>query len=248
MKKQYKRVYKLIKLADSMVQQAKLEMVTRCLGQIVEKVKELQYDDREPWITCTASIDDNGAVRWEPTRQSLSALFLEAIAQHLVSLNASNEKIVNNPLFAKYRLAEGGEVKGEEDGRSSFKAMVEESPQYLPLLGEIEGTLESEFEATGAQEEVLQRFIEIYVRHRGLASMANIFRENNGVELCNFVEQWKRDEKEMAGLVEEKRGRLLLYNYAELRRNIVGAPKQTLSAFFALLPDETALRCRNLML
>lgn len=38
LKKQYKRVYKLIKLADGMLQEAKIDMVLRCLSQLLEKI------------------------------------------------------------------------------------------------------------------------------------------------------------------------------------------------------------------
>jgi hypothetical protein len=30
--------------------------------------------------------------------------------------------------------------------------------------------------------------------------MGTIFRESSGVDLCNYVDQWKRDEKTMAEL------------------------------------------------
>jgi hypothetical protein len=67
--------------------------------------------------------------------------------------------------------------------------------------------------------------------------MGAIFHDNNGVELCNYVEEWKRDEKEMHELTEDKKGRLILYNFADLRRKIVGVPRQTLSQFLSLLPE-----------
>lgn len=50
----------------------------------------------------------------------------------------------------------------------------------------------------------------------------------------------------MALLPEDKKGHLLLYNYTELRKNIIHLPKQTLASFFALLPEETSQRCRDL--
>ena len=62
-----------------------------------------------------------------------------------------------------------------------------------------------------------------------------------------MVNQWKQDEKEMSELNEDKKGRLLLFNYAHFRRNIINLPKNTLANFFALLPDETAARCRKLI-
>lgn len=46
LRKQYKRVYKLIKLADSMLQEAKIEMVLKCLQQLVDRIKELKEEDR----------------------------------------------------------------------------------------------------------------------------------------------------------------------------------------------------------
>ena len=46
LRKQYKRVYKLIKLADSMLQEAKIEMVLKCLQQLVDKIRELQSEDK----------------------------------------------------------------------------------------------------------------------------------------------------------------------------------------------------------
>jgi hypothetical protein len=56
LRKQYKRVYKLIKLADSMLQEAKIEMVMKCLQQLIDRIRELQSEDREPWVTCVATI------------------------------------------------------------------------------------------------------------------------------------------------------------------------------------------------
>jgi len=31
-------------------------MVLRCLQQLIDKIKELQIEDKDPWITCTATI------------------------------------------------------------------------------------------------------------------------------------------------------------------------------------------------
>ena len=59
-----------------------------------------------------------------------------------------------------------------------------------------------------------------------------------------MVDQWKRDEREMGELNEDKKGKLLLFNYADFRKNIINLPKQTLSNFFTLLPSETASRCQ----
>lgn len=39
LKKKYKKVYKLIKLADSILQEAKIEMIIKCLEQLLEKIK-----------------------------------------------------------------------------------------------------------------------------------------------------------------------------------------------------------------
>ena len=41
----------------------------------------------------------------------------------------------------------------------------------------------------------------------------------------------------MNELSEEKKGKLLIYNYNQLRKNIVNIPKQTLNCFFSLLPE-----------
>lgn len=51
----------------------------------------------------------------------------------------------------------------------------------------------------------------------------------------------------MHELTEDKKGRLILYNFADLRRKIVGIPRQTLSCFLSLLPEETLTRCRDLI-
>lgn len=89
--------------------------------------------------------------------------------------------------------------------------------------------------------------MDIYLRHRSLDGVTAIFRDNTAVELCNYVEEWKRDEKEMHELAEEKKGRLILYNYTDLRRKIVNVPRQTLNCFLSLLPEETLTRCRQLV-
>jgi hypothetical protein len=125
--------------------------------------------------------------------------------------------------------------------------MVDDSPLYHSLLAEIQSALSREFAATQREEAALQKFIEIYLRHSGVGAMEKMFGENSGVELCGFVEQWKKDEREMQELAEDKRGRLLLYNYAELRKKIVHAPRHTLAAFFGLLPEHTSARCRQLV-
>jgi hypothetical protein len=105
--------------------------------------------------------------------------------------------------------------------------------------------LTEEFEKTKVEEEKLQTFIDIYRRHKQLDNMTGIFQDNNAVELCGMVDQWKKDEREMAALHEDKRGQLFLYNYGDFRRNIINLPKQTLSSFFTLLPEETSSRCRQ---
>lgn len=75
--------------------------------------------------------------------------------------------------------------------------MIEDSPNYSVLITQIEEILSKEFQQTEKEEQLLQNFVDIYLRHKELNSMASIFKENNGVELCNSVEEWKKDEKEM---------------------------------------------------
>ncbi len=86
-------------------------MVLRCLQQLVDKIRELQTEDREPWIVCTASIDLEGGVHWVPCYQDLCSLFLEAMKKNIKKMNELNEKIVNNAVFAKYRVADSSEGK-----------------------------------------------------------------------------------------------------------------------------------------
>lgn len=62
------------------------------------------------------------------------------------------------------------------------------------------------------------------------------------------MEEWKKDEKEMHELSEDKKGRLILYNYSDLRRKIINVPRQTLNCFLSLLPEETLARCKDLIL
>lgn len=64
LKKQYKRVYKLIKLADGILQEAKIEMILLSLHQLLQKIQELPSEEREPWVTCQASLDEHGQVHW----------------------------------------------------------------------------------------------------------------------------------------------------------------------------------------
>ena len=181
-----------------------------------------------------------------PCYQDLCSLFLEAIKKNIKKMNELNEKIVNNAVFAKYRVADSSEGKVQET-RNSLKSMVEDSPNYFKLLEEIEGVIVEQFNSTKKEQKALQKFIEIYMRHRQLETIATIFKESNGVELCNYVDQWKRDEKEMSQLSEDKKGKMLLYNYSQFRRNIINLPKQTLASFFSLLPEETSIRCRDLI-
>jgi hypothetical protein len=55
-------------------------------------------------------------------------------------------------------------------------------------MAQISAILTGEFQQTAKEEILLQKFIDIYLRHRSLSTMATIFSENNGVELCNYVE------------------------------------------------------------
>jgi len=48
----------------------------------------------------------------------------------------------------------------------------------------------------------------------------------------------------MHELSEDKKGKLILYNYSDLRKKIIHEPKKTLTYFFQLLPEETATRCK----
>ena len=111
----------------------------------------------------------------------------------------------------------------------------------------IEDSLAEEFKQTENQEVLLKKFLTIYLRHKELDSMPNIFKNNNAVELCNEVEQWKRDEKQMHQLADEKNGRLILYNYTELRKKIINSPKSTLNCFLSLLPEQFIRICKHLM-
>jgi hypothetical protein len=90
LRKQYKRVYKLIKLADCMLQEAKAEMVTRCLQQLLDKLAELHQEDREPWIACSATLSPDGCLTWYPDAPALTHLFLQAITNHVQELNQQN--------------------------------------------------------------------------------------------------------------------------------------------------------------
>lgn len=65
--------------------------------------------------------------------------------------------------------------------------MIEDSPNYSILITQIEDILSKEFQQTEKEEQLLQKFVDIYLRHKELDSMASIFKENNGVELCNYV-------------------------------------------------------------
>ena len=76
--------------------------------------------------------------------------------------------------------------------------------------------------------------------------MTCIFEYNGAVDMCQLVEEWKSDEKEMHSLPEDRRGKLLLYNYSGLRKEIISVPKETLSTFFGLLPEQTKSRCSQL--
>jgi hypothetical protein len=108
LRKQYKRVYKLIKLADSMLQEAKIEMVLKCLQQLLDRIRELQGEDREPWVTCVATIAEDGAISWQPDCPALCGLFLRAIGSHIAAISDHNEKIVQRESFSRYRLADSG--------------------------------------------------------------------------------------------------------------------------------------------
>jgi hypothetical protein len=161
---------------------------------------------------------------------------MRAISQHINAISEHNEKIIHREIFSKYRMADCGDSKVEET-RNTFKLMIEDSPLYSGLISQIEGILGSEFQQTAKEEVLLQKFVDIYLRHKELDSMTAIFKDNNGVELCNYVEEWKRDEKEMHELSEDKKGRLILYNYSDLRRKIINVPRQTLNCFLSLLPE-----------
>lgn len=78
--------------------------------------------------------------------------------------------------------------------------MVEESPVYSELLASIEKAIGEEFASTREEEAQLNRFIEVFLRHRQLHDMNTIFRESSGVDLCSYVDQWKQDEKTMSEL------------------------------------------------
>ena len=49
-----------------MVQEAKIEMITHCLIQLIEKIGDMQMEEKESWLTCTASIEEDGTVCWAP--------------------------------------------------------------------------------------------------------------------------------------------------------------------------------------
>lgn len=129
-------------------------MITHCLLQLIEKIGEMQMEDKEAWLTCTASIEEDGTVCWAPNCQNLCQLFLSAIKKHVKSLNEQNQKIINNPVFAKYRVADYGESKAEEN-RNTLKTLVEDSPSYFSLLRKIEEALINEFDSTKTEEEEL---------------------------------------------------------------------------------------------
>ena len=138
LRKEYRRVYKLIKLADEMLQEAKIQMVSRCLEQLLAKIDELRTEEREPWITCSAEVSADGAIAWQPDCATLADLFLEAVRENVQCLSRHNDRIINHPDFEKYRQAEVGEPH-MEDG--SFRALIEGSSDYLPLLDRIEDKL-----------------------------------------------------------------------------------------------------------
>lgn len=91
-------------------------------------------------MTCVATIAEDGAISWQPDCPALTALFIRAINTHVAAISDHNEKIVLREAFSKYRLADCGEVKGEEV-RGTFRSMIEESPQYNVLMGQISSIL-----------------------------------------------------------------------------------------------------------
>jgi hypothetical protein len=84
-------------------------MILHCLQQLLERIRDLSLEEKEPWITCAASLDEQGHLHWEPGREALCALFLDTVKQQIAKLNEHNDKIVNNAVFQKYRVADSPE-------------------------------------------------------------------------------------------------------------------------------------------
>lgn len=88
-------------------------MVLKCLQQLLDRIKELQGEDREPWVTCVATISEDGSISWQPDCPALVGLFLRTISSHIAAISDHNEKIIHRESFSKYRLVDSGEGKSE---------------------------------------------------------------------------------------------------------------------------------------
>ena len=48
----------------------------------------MRSDEKEPWVTCTAHIDDQeGVITWEPNSAQLIEMFIKVIKKTIIAMN-----------------------------------------------------------------------------------------------------------------------------------------------------------------
>lgn len=86
LRKQYKRVLKLIKLAEGILLESKIELVNRWMRQILEKLREVNSSSlREEWIVLVFEAqpprDGSLGISWNPTYEQFISTFRKIIEE-----------------------------------------------------------------------------------------------------------------------------------------------------------------------
>ena len=226
LRKQYKRVLKLIKLAEGVLLESKIELIHRWMRQIIEKLKEVNENNlREEWLTLTfvALPPEKGStnITWDPTYEQFVSTFKRIIKGAVDTICGQHESILMHGAFEKYRSSDEQLMAVKEDKYNCLKNLIEESDFYRGLMSEIEDCLNEEYEEVKKEEVQLHKFIEIYTKHKNMQKMEDILGESNAAEISLYVREWKQENEQMQELPDRYSG-MIKFDYSIMRKTIMG--------------------------
>lgn len=151
---------------------------------------------------------------------------------------------MGRPNFERYRISEEQQLMPREDKHNSLKNLIEESWFYTQLMGEIEECLKQEYEEVVKQEEELQKFIEIYAKHKGMPAMKQIIQENNPAEISLYVQEWRADNETMQKMPQHT-SNMIHFDYELIKKAIKNIAQDSLKELFDELPSRLTELCHS---
>ena len=224
LRKQYKRVLKLIKLADGIFIESKISLIKKWMMQILEKLREISEGElKEDWLTVVfMGMPPNriglecDRIVWNPTEDNFINTFRIIISRAVEMVANRHAKLLNNEAFEQYRNGEE-QLINKEDKYNSLKNLIEDSLFYRSMLHQIEACMRDHYNDVVQEEKCLDKFLEIYKRHKNKPGIEKIIEESSISELSEYVIDWKHDNEQMSELPDKGCG-MIKFDFSMIRK------------------------------